>query len=231
MAGQAGPVSMRHPRVQRQFEFGVSPFLSPLLGCPSTNSAANSRPHRYFHIPCCARLLRARKNSKNDFDNPHSVHSHFALRAVARRCFRRAAPRVIWRSNLMLDHTLVHSCFGFHSSFEFRISSFTQVHGSLPDPPGTHRDTFWTLKGHCFSPVASDLAACNHRASSSLCLKPSRPPTSRHFFPRTSRNLQRPRSSLRGFPPLPCDPGVDRGRFGGRFGGAFSQPVSSPAYS
>ena len=54
----------------------------------------------------------------------------------------------------MRDHAFVHSCFAILSSFVLRISSFTQVHRSLADlpgtrrdPSGTERDTFWTLKG------------------------------------------------------------------------------------
>jgi hypothetical protein len=46
----------------------------------------------------------------------------------------------------MLDHALVHSCFGFHSSFEFRISPFTQVHGSLSNPPRTPWDAAGTQR-------------------------------------------------------------------------------------
>jgi len=53
--------------------------------CPSANSAANCRTDRYFHIVCCAPVLRARKNFHFYKSHPHSVKPHFALRAVARK--------------------------------------------------------------------------------------------------------------------------------------------------
>jgi hypothetical protein len=45
-----------------------------------------------------------------------------------------------------MSPTLVHSCCGILSSFEFRISPFTQVPDSLPDSPGTHRNVSGTQR-------------------------------------------------------------------------------------
>ena len=46
----------------------------------------------------------------------------------------------------MFDHTHVHSCFDILSSFDLRISSFTQAFGFLPIPPGIHRDAGTTQR-------------------------------------------------------------------------------------
>jgi hypothetical protein len=46
----------------------------------------------------------------------------------------------------MFDHTHVHSCFGILSSFDLRISSFTQAFGFPPNPPATPRDAGTTQR-------------------------------------------------------------------------------------
>ena len=99
----------------------------------------------------------------------------------------------------MLDHALVHSCFGIHSSFEFRISSFpgpdrspittSAPSGPARDPMGHLRDPMgplWDPTGHpldlkrtSFFPPLTPLANHNPFAIHPLC----KPPTSRELFP------------------------------------------------
>ena len=111
---------------------------------------------------------------------------------LLRVCLRGLAP-----SRLLL--VILHSCFGILSSFQFRISSFAQLDGSLPDrsgpardpigpngtqwdPKRTQRDPFGTRKGHHFSPVAGAFTTHNHFASKPLCLMSSKPQTRKHVF-------------------------------------------------
>ena len=118
---------------------------------------------------------------------------------------------------MMLDHTHVHSCFGILSSFDLRISSFTQAFGFLPIPPGIHRDAGTTQRDRAgligtalgpekdgfLSPLADTLATHNHFSNSLLCLRPSKPYPSKHLFPRvpsTTLNAQRRSDAIHTLP-------------------------------
>jgi hypothetical protein len=103
----------------------------------------------------------------------------------------------------MSGHTLVRSRFEIHPSCALWISSFLQVHGSHPHSPGTQRDPIGTPsepeKDTDFHLFPTPQTTHNHFASRPLCPSPPKPPASKHFFPNTFHNPQRPRSLLRGF--------------------------------
>jgi hypothetical protein len=135
----------------------------------------------------------------------------------------------------MFDHTHVHSCFGIHSPFDLRISSFTQAFGFLPIPPGIHRDAGTTQRDRAgligtalgpekdgfLSPLADTLATHNHFANSLLCLRPSKAYPSEHLLSACLPQPSTPARSTR------CH-GVISGRFWTRIGGAFLNPVHHP---
>ena len=95
---------------------------------------------QHFRIWRCARALRARKNFHFYKSHPHSVKPHFALRRAARKV-RRARSATVNREErfMMSNHAFVHSVFGIHSSFEFRVSSFPQTFRTHGDPAGPVR--------------------------------------------------------------------------------------------
>ncbi len=119
----------------------------PLLGWSSAHFAANSRMDPYFQIVCCARVLRARKNFHFRKAHPHSVHPHFALRAVARQT-RRARSATGNRERRVSSFQFpVSSCqWGCHCRCRFRIRSPTINHqlSTINYPEGTERDGVWT---------------------------------------------------------------------------------------
>jgi hypothetical protein len=249
--GYDRPLSASDMRLQLWVTVSAMPLpwsfptaASPPTPSPVANSAVNPRATRNLHSHCCARVLRAPKNFHFLKSHPHSVNPHFALRAVARKTPRaRSATDNREERYMMLDHTHVHSCFGIHSSFDLRISSFTQAFGSLPNPPGTPWDAAGTQRDRS-GLIGTALGPEKDGFLSPLADAPGRITTLQTAsYVSGPRNHTPPNSFFPAYRPQPATPaelapwvpasiparsvpghGEIQGRFRGRFGRDLFQP-------
>jgi hypothetical protein len=106
------------------------------------------------------------------------------------------------------------------SAGEFRHSRshYQPSTGSIPDPPGTERNTFWTREGHCFSPPPGVPRQRNPNAIRHLCLSPIPGNPNKKLYYLLPSPFMDPRGVR----------GVKMGRVWGRFGGAFFAPAGVP---